>query len=134
LLVGWIINVYYTSFAKDKMKSSFQTEVESHRKIIELFLRERSSKLQLLAQTHSKEYLGNLDNLAHVFEIMSQEYGAITDIGVISEQGTHLAYVGPYDLMDKNYSQALWFKRVMKGIYISDMFTGFRKVRISALP
>ena len=129
LLVGWIINAYYTSFAKDKMKSSFQAEVESHRKIIELFLRERSSKLQLLAQTHSKEYLGRMDNLAHVFEIMSQEYGAITDIGVISEQGKHLAYVGPYDLMDKNYSEALWFKRVMeKGSYISDMFTGFRKV------
>jgi oxalyl-CoA decarboxylase len=31
--------------------------------------------------------------------------------------------------MDKDYSEALWFKRVMeKGSYISDMFTGFRKV------
>jgi two-component system, NtrC family, sensor kinase len=129
LVVGWIINVYYTSFAKEKMKSSFQAEVESHRKIIQLFLRERTSKLQLLAQTLSKEYLDNMDNLAHVFEIVSQEYGAITDIGVINEQGKHLAYVGPYDLMDKNYSEALWFKRVMeKGSYISDMFTGFRKV------
>jgi two-component system NtrC family sensor kinase len=70
-----------------------------------------------------------MDNLAHVFEIMNQEYGAITDIGVITEQGKHLSYIGPYDLMDKNYSDALWFKRVMeKGSYISDMFTGFRKV------
>jgi two-component system NtrC family sensor kinase len=129
LLVGWIINGHYTRFARDKMRTSFQTEVENHRKIIELFLRERSSKLQLLAQTHSKEYLGRMDNLAHVFEIMNQEYGAITDIGVISDQGTHLAYVGPYDLMDKNYSETTWFKKVIeKGSYISDMFTGFRKV------
>jgi two-component system NtrC family sensor kinase len=64
-----------------------------------------------------------------VFEILNRESGSITDIGVIDQDGKHLAYVGPYDLMDKNYSQTKWFKEVMeKGIYISDMFTGFRKV------
>ncbi len=129
LSVGWIINIYYTSFAEDKMTASFQTEVTHHRMLIELFLMERCSKLRLLTQTHSKEYLGRMDNLAHVFEIMNQEHGAITDIGVISEQGRHVAYVGPYELMDKDYSETLWFKLVIeRGSYISDMFTGFRKV------
>jgi two-component system NtrC family sensor kinase len=129
LLVGWAINIHYTRFAKARLTSSFENQVEYHRKIIELFLTERSSKLQLIAQTHSEEYLGQMANLAHVFEVMNQEAGSITDLGVINEQGVHLAYVGPYDLMDKNYSGALWFKKVMeKGLYISDMFTGFRKV------
>ena len=60
---------------------------------------------------------------------MNQEYGNLTDLGLIDQEGRHLAYVGPYDLMDKNYSEAIWFKKVMEqGIYISDMFTGFRKV------
>jgi two-component system NtrC family sensor kinase len=129
LLVGWAINIHYTRFAKARLTGSFENQVEYHRKIIQLFLEERSSKLQLIAQTHSEEYLGRMDNLARVFEIMNQEAGSITDLGVINEEGKHLAYVGPYDLMDKNYSEALWFKKVMeRGLFISDMFTGFRKV------
>lgn len=129
LLVGWAINIHYTRFAKSKMTKSFQTQVEYHRKIIDLFLREASAELQLIAQTHSKEYLGQASNLAHVFEIMNQEYGSITDLGVIDQRGRHVAYIGPFDLMNKNYTEAFWFKRVMeKGLYISDMFMGFRKV------
>jgi two-component system NtrC family sensor kinase len=129
LLVGWAINIHYTRFAMTRMTESFQTEVEYHKRIIELFLRERSARLQLIAQTHSKEYLREMGNLAHVFEVMNQEQSSISDLGLISEEGSHLAYVGPYDLMDKNYSQTFWFKNVMeRGIFISDMFTGFRKV------
>ena len=129
LLVGWAINIHYTRFAKTRMTESFQTEIEYHKRIIELFLRERSARLQLIAQTHSKDYLKEMSNLAHVFEIMNQEHGSISDLGLISEEGGHLAYVGPYDLMDKNYSQTFWFKNVMeRGIFVSDMFMGFRKV------
>jgi two-component system NtrC family sensor kinase len=129
LLVGWAISVHYTNFAKDRVTSLFRTRVDNHRKMIELFLRERTSRLQLTAYTHSKGYLGQASNLAHVFEIMNRDYGSITDLGIINNQGRHLAYIGPYDLMDKNYSSAFWFKEVMeKGIYISDMFLGFRKV------
>lgn len=129
LLVGWAINIHYTRFAKSKMMNSFRTQVDYHQRMIELFLKERSSGLQLIACTHSKGYLAEASNLAYVFEIMKQEYGSITDLGVIDGDGRHLAYIGPYDLMDKNYSGAFWFREVMKkGIYISDMFMGFRKV------
>ena len=129
LLVGWAISIHYTRFAKDRMINRIETQVDYHRKIIELFLKERSSNLHMMSHTHSKASLREYSNLAHVFEIMNQESGSITDLGVIDQDGRHLAYVGPYDLMDKNYSQTKWFKEVMdKGIYISDMFTGFRKV------
>jgi two-component system NtrC family sensor kinase len=129
LFVGWAINIHYTRFAKARLTSSFENQVDYHRKIIELFLKERSSNLQLIAQTQSEAYLGQPVNLAHVFEVMNQEAGSITDLGVINEHGRHLAYVGPYDLMDKDYSEAQWFKKAMeRGLYISDMFTGFRRV------
>ncbi|RJR50148.1 MAG: sensor histidine kinase [Desulfobacteraceae bacterium] len=129
LLVGWGISIHYTRFAKNRMINTIETQVDYHRKIIELFLKERSSSLHLISQIHSKDFLREYSNLAHVFEIMNQESGSITDLGLIDQDGRHLAYVGPYDLMDKNYSQAEWFRKVIeKGIYISDMFTGFRKV------
>ncbi len=73
--------------------------------------------------------MADASNLSHVFEIINREYGSINDLGIIDDQGRHLAYIGPYDLMDKNYSRTIWFKQVMeKGLYISDMFMGFRKV------
>ena len=49
LLVGWGINIYYTDFGRERMLADFETEVEYHRKLIEGFLSEHSSKLQLVA-------------------------------------------------------------------------------------
>jgi two-component system NtrC family sensor kinase len=128
LLVGWGINLHYTQFAKERMLNFFQTQVEYHRKIIEVFFNEHSSKLQLVAQTHTREFLTQQANLQRVFELLNRDVDSITDLGVIDHQGRHLAYVGPYDLLSRNYGKEFWFKEVMeKGIYISDMFMGFRK-------
>ena len=129
LLVGWGINIHYTRFAKSRLIDSLQTQLADHRKIVELFLLERTSRLSLIAQTHSRDYLSNVLNLNTVFEILNRQDGSYTDLGVINVAGRHLSYIGPYDLMDKNYTNAFWFKKVMeKGIFISDMFMGFRKV------
>ena len=128
LLVGWGINVYYTRFAKERMLEDLQTQVAHHRKIIELFLAEHRSKLHLIAHSHSRDELTRLSNLTEIFDMINRDYWAITDLGIIADDGRHLAYIGPYDLMDRNYSEAGWFKEVMqKDIYISDMFMGFRK-------
>jgi two-component system NtrC family sensor kinase len=127
LAVGWGMNIYYTRFSKDRMLNDLRTEVEHHKKIIELFLAEHSSKLRLIAYSHSKGYLTQTANLNDIFEMINRDYWAITDLGVIAADGKHLAYIGPYDLMSKNYAQAFWFKEVMqKDLFISDMFMGFR--------
>jgi two-component system NtrC family sensor kinase len=129
LAVGWGINLHYTNFARERMTNSLQTQIGHHKKIIELFLQEHSSKLQLIAQTHSKEFLSQPQNLQEIFDMINRDYWSIRDLGLIDSNGQHLAYIGPYDLMDKNYSKTFWFKEVMdQGIYISDMFMGFRKV------
>ncbi|MEW6615571.1 MAG: cache domain-containing protein [Thermodesulfobacteriota bacterium] len=129
LMIGWGINVYYSRFSMLRMMGSFQTQVDNHKRIIELFLKERSSDLQLIVHTHSLNYLQKEANLIHIFHIMNRDHGSFTDLGVIDERGRQLAYIGPYDLIDKNYSETFWFKEVMeKGVYISDMFMGFRKI------
>lgn len=129
LLVGWGINIHYTGFAKSRTIDAFRTRVEHHRKIIELFLKEHSSMLRLIAQTHTRNFLGRRENLEAVFRLLNLEDRSFTDLGVIDARGRHLAYVGPYDLIDRSYSRAFWFKEVLeKGLYISDMFMGFRQV------
>jgi two-component system, NtrC family, sensor kinase len=126
-LVGWGIYIYYSEFSTIRIEDQFKNQVEHHREIIELFLRERTSDLQLVLLTHSPDSLQNPEYLRRIFSVMNQRDSFFTDLGLIDDEGQHLAYIGPYDLMDKNYSQTFWFKEVMKkGIYISDMFTGFR--------
>jgi two-component system NtrC family sensor kinase len=127
LLVGWGIYIYYSNFSKERLKTSFQNQVESHRKIIELFLKERTHDLQLVALNHTLEEIKKQPTLMRILDSINREGQYFTDLGIINDQGKHLVYIGPYDLMDKNYSQTFWFKEVMKkGFFVSDMFTGFR--------
>ena len=129
LLVGWVIYSNYSNFAFSRMEDFFYRRVEYNRKLIELFLKERTSDLQLMASTHSVDYLGDRSNLQRVFDNLNREDSYFMDVGLINEQGRHVAYVGPYDLMDKDYSVAFWFKELTArgGFYVSDMFTGYRK-------
>jgi two-component system NtrC family sensor kinase len=128
LLVGWGINLHYSKFARERMLNFFQTQVEDHRKDIERFLSEHTSKMQLVVGTRTLEQLIEPGALETVFELFNQDTHTLTDLGVIAEHGYHLAYVGPYDLWSRNYAKEFWFAQVIqKGIYISDMFMGFRK-------
>jgi two-component system NtrC family sensor kinase len=127
LLIGWGIYLYFSNFSNDRLKETFQNQVEDHRKIIELFLKERAFDLGLVARTHSLDYLSRQENLASVFSALNQGGQSFIDLGVLDQNGRHLSYVGPYHLMDKDYSQTFWFKEVMlKGVFISDMFQGYR--------
>lgn len=81
----------------------------------------------MLEHLSDKKYLAK--TLKAMNQAMKQEYGkTFMDLGVISHTGKHIVYIGHYDLMSRNYAQTFWFKEVMeKGVYISDMFFGFRK-------
>ncbi len=129
VLVGWWINHYYSQFAKERVQKSLENRVNHHKKMIELFLESRKSNLNTIARTHSQDHLQKQDNLQHALTILNKEYEeSFTDLGIIDDQGDHLAYIGPYDLLSKNYSKAYWFQEVMKkGVYLSDIFMGFRK-------
>ncbi|MBA3036375.1 MAG: GHKL domain-containing protein [Desulfobacterium sp.] len=128
-LVGWGIYNYYSGFSRIRMENYFKDQVGHHRKIIDMFLKERTYDLKLILFTNSCEYLQQQENIEKIFNTLNIEGSFFTDLGLIYGDGRHLAYAGPYDLIKKNYSNAVWFKEVMKkGVYISDMFTGFRNV------
>lgn len=99
-----------------------------HRATIETFLASITAELTTLARAYSLEELKR-GELERVFHVIQQQAGVLTDIGIIDSAGTHLKYVGPYDLAGKNYRNTEWFAAVVeKGVVISDMFLGFRGV------
>ena len=96
---------------------------------VELFLKERTAILCSMADTHHFNEMIDEANLLRTFEIMNSRAGAFVDLGVIDGNGRHLAYIGPYDLKGLNYYQQPWFGEVMaKGVYISDVYMGYRKL------
>jgi len=111
-----------------KIIESIQTLAENRRNSIDLFFDERLSQLHTLAYTQAFEQLKNERYLEQVFTLMQTRSRSFIDIGIIDEDGNHVAYVGPYRLGGFNYRNEEWFHEVMlRGVYISDVFTGFRK-------
>ncbi len=111
-----------------KIVESLQTLAENRRNAVDLFLDERLSQLHSLAYTHSLAQLTDEEYLNRVFTLIQMRAKSFVDLGVIDRNGDHVAYMGPYQLKNLNYKNETWFHEVMlRGIYISDVFTGFRK-------
>ncbi len=111
-----------------KIMESLRTLTENRRNAIDLFFDERLSQLYTLAYTHSFDQLRDAKYLDQVFTLMQTRSKSFVDIGIIDQDGNHVAYVGPYNLEGVNYKNESWFHEVMlRGVYISDVFMGFRK-------
>ena len=108
-----------------------KTLAENRAASIDLFFEERISQLTGLANTNPWNMLKNEDYLHRVFNIIQARSKSYLDLGVIDQEGNHLAYVGPYYniLKTVNYKNEDWFHAVMStGVYVSDVFMGFRKI------
>ena len=113
-----------------KIKEAARALAENERSSIELFFDERVSQLITVANSHTLDRLRDEDYLKKLFLSLQARSKSFIDLGVIDEDGNHLAYVGPHyeRLKSVNYSKAEWFAAVMSsGIYVSDIFLGFRK-------
>ncbi len=128
--IGGGIYYSYQESMTAKIRSQLVSTVLHHKESIERFLSETSSAMKMVAQLESIERLSQQQVLESIFNTMQREYDqAFEDLGVIDYKGNHLAYVGPYDLLKRNYSSSFWFKEMLKKqVYISDVFLGFRQV------
>jgi len=129
-VLGFVIYSQYSASYSAKIKESLKTLAENRVGAIDLFFDERISQLTTLANTNPLEKLRDEDYLNRVFNIIQTRSKSFIDLGVIDSEGNHLAYVGPYYniLKGVNYKNEEWFNAVMgAGVYISDIFMGFRK-------
>jgi two-component system NtrC family sensor kinase len=96
---------------------------------IAFFLNERQNALKYIVKENSYEELNDTHRLAAILENLRHSFGTFTDLGIIDSEGLQRTYVGPYQLMGKNYSGHKWFENVVsRGKFISDVVLGFRNV------
>lgn len=94
---------------------------------IELPLKERRNALSLILSENSYEELTSDVALAAALQHLQAAFGGFVDLGLIDSNGYQNSYNGPYDLKGKNYQQQDWFHEVLlRGMYISDVFMGYR--------
>lgn len=94
----------------------------------ELFLEEKLSTVRFITSAYSIEELANKDKLNKIFRVLKKEFPGFVDLGLIDYKGIQVSYAGPYELLGKNYSDQSWYHEVIvRGVYISDVFMGYRK-------
>lgn len=111
-----------------RTRNILEAMVKNRKATIDLFLEDRVRDLELVAASFSAEALTDEGRLDGLLAQLRREHGGIIDLGLIDSDGVHRAYVGPYNLRDRNYSDQEWFEHVMvQGRYESDVFLGFRR-------
>ena len=131
LILGAFIYYQFSQSYYTKIMEDMKTLAENRSSSIDLFLDERVSQLSSLAHIIPLEKLRDEAYLEKVFDIIQARSRSYLDLGIIDQQGRHLAYVGPYYALMKsaNYQNEDWFHKVMStGVYVSDVFLGFRKI------
>jgi len=102
--------------------------ISSTKQTLEFFIRERLSALIFLNSEKSFKDLSDNKKLVYLLSHLKKSFDGFIDLGLIDSQGNHRSYVGPYELLGKNYKDQPWFQEVtLQGIYVSDVFMGFRK-------
>lgn len=128
IILGGTIYIKFSGIYREKVGEQILYRARAQAETLDLFLKERTAILSAMADTRDFGDIATGGNLKKIFDVMNSRAGAFIDLGVIDSAGNHRAYTGPYDLKDRNYYDQPWFAEVMaRGIYISDVFMGFRQ-------
>jgi len=129
VVITVISYVWLQGALKEDFNNQLKGNVESTRQSIEFFIEERISALRFLASANSYSQLSDDKYLNDIFIKFKREFGELVDLGLIDSKGVQLTYSGPYDLRGKIYSNQDWFNAVaVRGVYVSDVFMGYRKI------
>jgi two-component system, NtrC family, sensor kinase len=113
---------------EERMRNVLEAMVKNRKATVDLFLEEKLRDLELAAAALTVSEMTKPGTLDTLLEAMRRERGAIIDLGLIDRQGKHIAYSGPYNLQNQDYSRQPWFEQVMVlGRHESDVFLGFRR-------
>lgn len=129
LVIMTFVNYYqYKETLATEMIHPISRLVSNSRRVMDDFLEEHKSALVYVVSRESYEELSDPETLNRILRDMQASFGGFIDLGVIDENGNQRSYAGRYELEGKNYKEQDWFQEVrVKGVYVSDVFMGYRK-------
>jgi two-component system NtrC family sensor kinase len=129
LVITGAINLQqFHSIYRNKVQNELAVMIERHSLIVDSFIEDRLSDVRVIAREHPIERLADADFLRRVLNLMREEYhGAFVDLGLVDTEGVQVAYAGPFNLEQADYSSAVWFQQAIDNeSFISDVFAGLR--------
>ncbi len=118
---------------KDAMESEILLRtsrlVSNTRRTLSFFLDERRFALNFIIQDNTFDILYYPGRLAVILDNLNKAKGEVIDLSLIDADGNMREYAGHYKMEGINYISQDWFRHVVRGgVYISDVFLGFRNV------
>jgi len=129
LLISVIIGHRFETSYREKVLAHLVELVQKHQQNINIFLSEKLSFIQALANTFTYQELSREVFLTQKLKALQKAYGGIfVDLGVVVEDGIQTAYAGALKLEKADYSEADWFRKaITRDFFISDVFLGLRR-------
>lgn len=121
--------IQYQQLLREDSQANARWNAESARATINAYLEKLQAAITVVIDTHSFEDLSDTKKLEQIFKQLKKEHQGLVDLSIVGPDGIQSAYVGPYRLAGKDYSDSLWFHRALaRRMYVSEVFTGFRNV------
>ncbi len=127
IVTGTILHQFSTSH-HEKVFAHLGELVLKHKHNIDGFLSERIHNIRFLADSLKFDNIDKNGNIADQLSRLQGAYGMVfVDLGVVDENGSQVAYAGPFKLEKAQYADADWFKKALESQYFtSDVFLGLR--------
>lgn len=112
-----------------RSESSLRTArtTSNTRRAVSYFLDERKRALEFIVSGEDIPELLNQERLGEILDSLKDSFGGFVDLGLIDASGRQAAYVGPYELLGRDYSEQDWFIKTLEtGVYTSGVFLGYR--------
>ncbi|GAB6906231.1 ATP-binding protein [Desulfosarcina cetonica] len=130
LLVMTLIYYQLTEQSIDR-EAILRTErvASNARRAVTYFLEERLAALTFTVNEMGYDRLTDPGRLKEVLSNLKLGFGGLTDLSVIADDGTQVAYAGPFNLEGKNYSTQPWFMECKQSsACVSEIYLGYRDV------
>ena len=129
IIVVGISFYFFSSTLEKSTQANLERTLTDHRRMIESFLLERKSDLELITRAYTFNDIMAEGNISTIYQSLQERSAAFVDLGLFDETGNHLKYSGSFALAGKSYTQEPWFQKTMlRGFYISDIFLGYRNI------
>ena len=130
-LIVMVLIFYQLSQHSINTESLLRTEraTSNARRAVAFFLEERLAALTFTINDMGYSRLTDQGRLDEILRNLKLGFGGLIDLSVIADDGTQVAYSGPFNLEGKNYSRQPWFMNCKASdACVSEIFSGYRDV------
>ena len=115
----------YTRSFREELTRPMLGFVSAGSRSLDAFLSERRAALSIVGREHSLAELSEPGALDTLLSSLQRSFADIVDLGAVDGRGIQVAYAGPHELRDADYSRTRWLTQVREhGVHVSEVVTG----------